>query len=103
MADKPFSRKIVGQWQGQFSNISPHLVPDGGAQIQRNFQLVDPGVLEGRNGHCPITFSNQTTATSGSTGFVVSQIYFARPDNPYIVYQIANGNIKAGRAPQISS
>lgn len=99
MSDKPLTKKVVDQWHGQISHSSPHLLPPGAMQSQINAACITPGVLEVRLGHAPITFGNATTAVSGSTGTVVSQIFFRCPHANYIVYQLADGSLVGGQNP----
>lgn len=97
MAEKPLTRKVIREWPGVFSGVSPHAIPDGGAQVQTNLVSMTPGVLNVRKGHEPVTFTNATTATTGANGLVISQTYLRKPNAGYVVYQLANGVVKYGR------
>ena len=79
---------------GRVSDASPHAIPPGAAQLQKNMQIVRSGILQGRGGNRPVTFAATTTATSHD---VIAVHRFDRPEATWAVYLTSGGNLKAGR------
>lgn len=81
---------------GRVSNANIHSLPAGAASVQNNIGPYTPGVWKVRPGCRPTTFANSTTANTLS---VVGNCGFRRPEAFWIVYQLSDGLIKAGRTP----
>jgi hypothetical protein len=79
-------------WRGLVTNMSPHLLPPGAALVQNNLHVVQNGILRCRRGYIAIPWSGVTPADSQP---VIEMAKFDRPERSYIVYQRADGSIKA--------
>jgi len=83
------------QWPGLMSDVNPHDLPPGGAQIQDNFQCVKPGVLQVRKGLRPATFEEDT----GATAQVIAAYGFRPPTRHYAAFQTSDGKVYLGNLP----
>lgn len=86
----------IRQWSGRYSNSDAHDNPPGAAQSQSNLQCLIPGRLDVRGGLVPCTFANTQANTTSN---VISMYAAHRPADEWVVYQLADGSIHAGRTP----
>lgn len=84
----------LAPFRGVVSNQNPHLLPPGAVQSQSNLMDNVPGEKRNRGGHRRPTIANDTTDV---TSDVIAMTAFNQPGARWIVYQLADGKIKAAR------
>lgn len=98
MADKPKTTHRGRMFKGLMTNASPHTIPIDASTQQNNVRCQEIGQLDVRPGIRPVTFANATTA---STAEVQSGYFYHGPIADFVVYQLSDGIIKAGRGPAL--
>lgn len=86
----------IDEFRGLVTNADPHDLPAGAAQAQTNLQCLVPGKLTVRGGLVPVAYANATSATASN---MISMFGTHRPGGEWVLYQLADGTLHAGRSP----
>jgi len=89
----PIVQTDATDFPGLHTLADPRDILAGGAQEQINMMCKSGGMMECRGGVRPGTFANGIAPVSGA---VYSMIHFNAPNEEWLVFQQADGTIRAG-------
>jgi hypothetical protein len=94
--EKPQGGAVIDGFSGLMSAIDPHDIKAGGAVEQVNITCNVVGKLRTRPG---LVFADFSDGNGGTTNDVNVGVSYGSPLAKFIVYQTADGTIKAGKNP----
>lgn len=86
----------LAPFKGRMSYLNPHSMPEGSTQTQSNLCCLRPGQLDVRPGCRLVSFANAGSQVSSD---VIAMTSFIHPTGRFVVMQLADGKIRAGRSP----
>ena len=92
----PDKRISCSPFLGRVSNANPHFVGSGAAQTQTNIECRVAGQLDVRKGMRPVTFASEAAAVGAGVD-VISIAAFDHPIGRWVIYQLTDGKLRAGR------
>lgn len=95
--ESPRRRMDIKDFGGLVTNADPFDLPAGSAVTMQNCHPLVPGQLTARKGHGAVAFSNNASASTGND--VMAMYFFPSVIADWIIYELSDGSIKAGRAP----
>ena len=98
MQDRPKGLVKIQEWPGLATNVDPHDLQAGAAQVQTNAMSQAPGRLTVRRGYQRTSFTNAGTATL-STAVILAATDYQHPLGNWLVYEDGNGAVRAGMNP----
>lgn len=93
MADRPYSRVLIGRFKGLLTNADPQDIAAEYCVEMSNFTAVVPGELRSRSGFVPETL---TGGSQTSTSDIIAGTVFRTPVRQWVVYELEDGSVMAG-------